>query len=137
MASESAASSWVLADSQVWVEYFSGKDNAYTREADQLLEARRLCMAGPVLYEVLVGVKDEGRRLYLRSQMLELHLLQTTLPVWLQTVRCGLRTVARYPDFPAGDVLIAAHCLTYGCALLARDPHFDVFHELRRHKPGR
>jgi predicted nucleic acid-binding protein len=93
-------------------------------------------MAGPVLLEVLAGVAEEGRRLYLQGRMRQLPFLETTRRAWDQAVLCGVQVADSPRDVPHLDILIAALCLVYDCALLTRDPHFDLFPKLRRHKPG-
>ncbi len=124
----------VVVDSHLWVEYFARKENTYTEAIGRLARQGRLMQVGPVVYEVLVGPKDEGERNYLLGCLRALPLLPTREDVWLRAARLGAQAAARNNRVPTSDVLIAAHCIVHRCALFTRDAHFDVFGELKRHR---
>jgi predicted nucleic acid-binding protein len=124
----------VLVDSHLWVEFLSGKRNRRAAEVERLLRADAVCVAGPILYELLLGPRTEAQREYLGSRLGALPFIETTRPVWLCAVRLGRLPSAISRQVPPSDVLIAAHCHVYDCALFTGDAHFDVFPELRRHR---
>lgn len=124
----------VVVDSHLWVEFLSRKLNSSTQEVERLIRARAVVLVGPVLYEVLIGPRQEGQRQYLASRLRALPLLETNEAVWLQAVELGRMHGAIARQVPASDVLIAAHCEVYGCALFSRDRHFDAFPDLARHQ---
>jgi predicted nucleic acid-binding protein len=127
----------VLVDSHLWIEYFAGRSNAYCEEVNALLQRNLVCTAGPVLLEVLAGVEEEERRLYLHGRLRKLPYLESSRKVWEQAVLCGVQVAGSPRIVPYLDMLIAALCQVHDCALFTRDPHFDLFPKLRRHQPGR
>jgi predicted nucleic acid-binding protein len=125
----------VVVDSHVWVDFFSGKRNAATQEVERLIRAGEVRLVGPVLYELLVGPRQESHCQYLSSRLRALPWLESTEKVWLRAAAMGRLRSVMVRQVPASDVFIAAHCDVYGCALFTRDSHFDAFPELRRHGP--
>ena len=124
----------VIVDTHLWIEFFSGKANVASTEIARLIKDRRIRLAGPVLYELLVGPRVEGQRQYLQSQLRAFALLDTTETVWLRAIALGRLHAVFARQVPPSDVLIAAHCAVHGCALFTRDSHFDAFPELKRHR---
>jgi len=126
----------VVVDSPLWIEFLSLRRNPDTKEIERLIKADRIRLAGPILYEVLIGPRDEGQRQYLQSRMRAFPMLAASDAVWLKAVELGrLESVAK-KKVPASDVFIAAHAQTYLCALFTRDRHYDVFPGLKRHQAG-
>jgi predicted nucleic acid-binding protein len=124
----------VLVDSHLWVEFLSRKKNRHTAEVERLIRAGRAVLAGPVLFEVLVGPRQEAERQYLLGRMRAFRLLQTTDQVWLKAVTLGrLEGVARR-QVPFSNVLIASHAEVHQVRLFSLDSHFDVFPHVLRHR---
>lgn len=124
----------VVADSHLWIEFLSGKKSRDTEELARLIRSGSVVLAGPIVYEILVGLRREGERQYLQGRLRALDLLPTTDQVWFKAVELGRLEGVATRRVPFSDVLIAAHVDCYGLELFTRDPHFDVFSTLRRHK---
>ena len=123
----------VLVDSHLWIQFFSREKSKDTAEITRLIQSSLVVMAGPILFEVLVGPRREAQRQYLEGCLRALPLLPATERVWSRAVDLGrLRAVAAR-EVPFSDVLIAAHAESHGSSLFSRDPHFDVFPRLKRH----
>ena len=123
----------VIVDSHLWIEFFSRQKSKDTAEVARLIRASAVVMAGPILFEVLVGPRREAQRQYLQGCLRAFPLLPATEHVWSRAVDLGrLRAVASH-EVPFSDVLIAAHAESHGSSLFSRDPHFDVFPRLKRH----
>ncbi len=125
----------VLIDSQLWISFLSGRKNRDSSEVARLIQSRKVLLAGPILFEVLVGPRTTGQRQYLQGRLMAFPLLATTVEVWLKSVELGRLTAVAIREVPFSDVLIAAHAQTQGCKIFTRDSHFDVFPGLRRHVP--
>lgn len=125
----------VLVDSQLWISFLSGRKNRDSVEVARLIRSRKVLLAGPILFEVLVGPRTTGARQYLQGRLMAFPLLTATLEVWLTSVDLGRLPAVAARKVPFSDVVIAAHALAHNCKLFTRDPHFDAFPDLRRHNP--
>src|SRR5262245_23502126 len=124
----------VIVDSHLWVEFLSGEKSRDTAEMAGLIGAKKVLLAGPILYEVLIGPRQEGQRRYLQGRLRAFRLLPATDPVWLKAVELGRLSGVIKRQVPFSDVLIAAHAEVFQIAVFTRDPHFDVFPDLKRHE---
>ena len=125
----------VLVDSHLWIEFLSGEKSRDTREVARVIRAGDVAMAGPILFEVLVGPRRESERQYLQGRLRAFRLLPCTDDVWLRAVKLGRLSGVATRKVPFSDVLIAAHAEVHGVALFTRDRHFDAFPDLDRHRP--
>ena len=124
----------VIVDSHLWIEFFSREKSKDTAEVARLIRTSAILMVGPVLYEVLVGPRREAQRQYLEGCLRAFPVLETTREVWLHMVDLGRLPAVASREIPFSDVLIAAHAESHGSSLFTRDPHFDVFPRLKRHR---
>ena len=135
-AAASAHGSWVVVDSNLWIDHFSGAQNKYVEEVTTLTKQGRACLAGPILYEVLVRIRSPDQRRFIRSRMGRQPILPTTEGVWLRAVELArTESILSDDEYPMADILIAAHCLLHNVPLFTRDSHFDRVSPLRRHYP--
>ncbi len=123
----------VVVDSHLWVEFLSGEESEDTVEVEALIRSRSIVLAGPIVFELLIGPRQEGQRQYLHGRLRAFPMLATTDQVWFKSVELGRLPAVAKRRVPFSDVLIAAHAELHGCALFSRDPHFDVFPHLMRH----
>jgi len=124
----------VLVDSHLWIEFLARKKSRETLEVARLIGGRDVVLAGPVLFEVLIGPRQERQREYLQGRLRAFPLLPATEEVWLRSVDLGRLPGVVSRQVPFSDVLIAAHAEVHGCAVFSEDPHFDVFPRLKRHR---
>ena len=131
MAGEGAG---VIVDSHLWIEFLSGEKTRETAEVGRLIRARRLLLAGPILFEVLIGPRREDHRQFLQGRLRAFRLLETNDLVWFRAVELGRLPGVAVRKVPFSDVLIAAHAEVHHGAVFSNDPHFDVFPDLERHR---
>src|SRR5262245_44918804 len=127
----------VIVDSHLWIEFLSGEKTGDTAEVSRLIRAGTLVLAGPILFEVLVGPRREDQRRYLQSRLRAFPLLETNEQVWSRAVELGRLPGVPAREVPFSDVLIAAHAQVHSAAVFSNDPHFDAFPDLERHRPRR
>jgi len=118
----------------LWIEFFSREKSKDTAEVARLIRTSAVLMVGPVLYEVLVGPRKEAQREYLEGCLRAFSVLETTPDVWQRMVDLGRLPAVAVREIPFSDVLIAAHAESHGSSLFTRDPHFDAFPRLKRHR---
>lgn len=123
----------VLVDSHLWIEFLSREKSRQTAEVGRLIRAGKVVVAGPILFEVLVGPRRESDRQYLQGRLRAFPLLPCTTEVWFRAVELGRVGGVARRKVPFSDVLIAAHAEVHGATVFTRDPHFDVFPNLQRH----
>jgi hypothetical protein len=51
---------WVLADTLIWASFFSKPDSPEKRAVDDLIDADRVVLIGPILAEVLLGFRRKA-----------------------------------------------------------------------------
>jgi len=124
----------VLVDSLLWIEFLSGKENEETAEVERLIRARSVVLAGPIVFEVLVGPRREAQRQYLQGRLRAFRMLATEERVWLRAIELGRLDGVAARKVPFSDILIAAHADHHGCKLFTTNAHFDAFPDLRRHR---
>lgn len=122
----------VVVDTHLWIDLFSGKHTPITKALDRLIVLDRANVIGPIFFEVLIGPKREDHRQYILGRLRKFTFLPTKSEVWHHTVKLGVLPGVFLRNVPDSDVLIAAHCEVYDCALFTRDSHFDVFQNLKR-----
>ncbi|MCB9478694.1 MAG: PIN domain-containing protein [Deltaproteobacteria bacterium] len=124
----------VLVDTSVWIEYFRGRDTPETNALDNLLVEDRADLCGPVLTEIIRGVRA-GREWELTLAMIHgLEYVECTLDDWLDAGWELNELQRRGITVPLADALIARLAIKSGCELLAVDKHFDHFKAVRRFK---
>jgi hypothetical protein len=116
----------ILLDTSVWIEFLRGRHQI----DDELWP--RICTCGPVLQEVMAGLREEPGRDEFGEMLLALPLLQNPVraELYLQAAeiyRSGRRM--GYTIRSSVDCLIAAIALRSGAELMHRDRDF---HQIAR-----
>jgi predicted nucleic acid-binding protein len=121
----------IVADSGVWIDLFTGRENGATAALERLLTDghAQLVLPDLVLFEVLRGFRTEGDLRIARSLLGRLaiastggeHLAQAAADHYRQLRRLGL-TVRN-----GIDCLIATFCIEQGFALLHRDRDYGAY----------
>ena len=118
----------ILVDTSVWVDYFGGRDTPETRQVVQMLEREEdLCICGPILTEVLQGIRHESD--FLRTKQCFGYLIY--LPIGQKTY---LRAADLYREARKHgetirktiDCIIAACAIQHSVPLLENDTDFDA-----------
>lgn len=123
----------IVVDTHLWIEFLGRKANKSTAQIGRLIDLERVRLVGPVLYEVLVGIRNEGQRQFVRSILLAIPMLDASAQVWVTASELGRRPVVISRHVPISDIQIAAHCEVHNCLLFSRDAHFNLFPKLRRY----
>jgi predicted nucleic acid-binding protein len=124
----------VIVDSRRRIEFLSGEKSKAAAEVARIIRSGDLHLAGPILFEVLIGPRTEGQRRYLQGRLRASPLVPTTEEVWFRAIELGRLEGVAARKVPFSDVLIAAHADVHGCELFSTDPHFDAFPDLSRHR---
>ena len=72
----------VLVDTSVWVEYLRNGQNQMAEELDDLLSAGRVAICGPVIAEILSGIKSPRHFTELENRLSALDDLEPPDDIW-------------------------------------------------------
>jgi predicted nucleic acid-binding protein len=123
----------ILADTCIWIEYFRGK-TPVSLELEKLIKKGRVVISGPVLYELLQGVKNKKDAELIKQSLLALPNLDVSLETWSQAGDLFFELRRQGVTLPPSDVLLATIALENHCLLFTKDTHFDHIPKVSRYK---
>ncbi len=115
----------VLVDTGAWIEYFRVGETAVSRTLDGLLRGERVWTCGPVLLELLQGVRSEGDRAAVMGALGSLEYLELGPQIWVRAAGLASALRGRGRQVPHSDLLIAALALEHKLHVLTADRHFE------------
>ena len=117
-----------LVDTSVWVDFFRGV--ASIKELLMKLLARdRIFTAGPVLFELLQGIKSSEEREQVKEALLSVNFLEISPEDWEGATLISRELRSKGITIPMTDLLLAQLAKTHDLEIISLDPHFD-------HVPG-
>lgn len=117
---------WVLIDTSAWVHALrpDGLPKFKQRVQNLLLEGRA-AVCEIVILELLGGARTEREYRELQEDLAALEQFSITQVVWRQSYHLAHDLRAKGISIPPADQLIASVAMTYQCALLHHDKHYD------------
>ena len=114
----------VLPDTCAWIDYFRPGDGALASALDKALRHGSVYTCGPVVFELVQGVRTESEKSALLEALGSLEYCEIDPRIWITAG--GLASVLRRRGrtLPFSDTLIAAVAIERGLALLTDDKHF-------------
>ena len=125
--------SLVLVDTCIWVPLFNRPQSAEKRVFDELLDADRAALVGPIIAEILRGFQLDAQANYVASLLHGVRYLQTTRDDWERTAQLGRRLAASANRLSLSDLVIAAVAERIDAEVYSSDPHCDLFSSLKRY----
>ncbi len=113
----------ILVDTSVWADFFRGKEPAASR-MDDLLEADEVALAGPIVTELLRGVRSPKARVELEAALAGCHLLSEPSDLWRDAGLLGAAAGKKGHTVKTIDLLIATYAIAHDIALLTLDSDF-------------
>ena len=125
-----------IVDTSVWIEYFKNNPDV-TPFVDQGLLAGTVFMVGPVLSELLQGVKSKKELEKLTDCIDAVPFMESRFEDWQLAGLLAYKLRKRGITIPLTDLFIAALSLNSGASLFTYDHHFDYIPEvvLRKERP--
>ena len=119
----------VLVDTCVWSKVLrrDNPDPGLSRQLRELILANRVVLIGPVLQEVLSGVKNRKEFALLREYFISFDSLSLTEDVYVRAAEYYNLCKAHGINGGHTDFLICAIVAGYGCALFTVDADFRMF----------
>lgn len=115
----------ILIDTSAWIDFFRNQSGAVGDIVATLIERDQAVMTGPVLAELLQGLKSRQEIHTLRELFDVLPYIETSRRDWEQTGDLLRKLRQRGIIVPLTDALIANVAKRTGCAVLTLDRHFE------------
>jgi tRNA(fMet)-specific endonuclease VapC len=113
----------ILVDTSAWVEFFRNR-NPVADKVGTLLESNRAALAGPILTELLRGVRSVKERAHLTELLDGCHWLAQPADLWVHAGELGAMARKKGKTVKTLDLLIASYALQHNAPLLTTDADF-------------
>jgi len=125
----------ILIDTCIWAEFFSKSKSSRKQATSELIRRDRAAMIGPVLAEILMGLRRDEHADWVASSLEGLHFFELTWSDWREAARLHRELAVLGHQLPLTDVTLAHVAMRNDCAVYTTDPHFDVISDLKRYSP--
>lgn len=115
----------ILIDTSAWIDFFRNQSGAVGDIVATLIEREQAVMTGPVLAELLQGLKSRQESNTLRELFAVLPYLEVSRRDWEKSGDLLRKLRQRGITVPLTDALIASVAKRTGCAVLTLDRHFE------------
>ena len=88
--------------------FFAKPNSAEKRAVDDLIDADRVVLVGPILAEVLVGFRREEQSQWAASRLKMAHWIDITWDDWSFAATLGRRIAAATSGVPLTDLVVSA-----------------------------
>ncbi len=112
-----------IADTTVWIEYFKQKEKVVDF-IDKALDTGSLAITGPIITELLQGIKSADESAMILSCIDAVPNIETSAHVWINAGLLSNELRKQGVTLPLADVLIAAIAKENDLIILTYDKHF-------------
>ncbi len=113
-----------LVDTSVWIDFFRGV--ASVKELLTKLIARdRVFTAGPVIFELLQGIRSSEEREQVKEALLSMNFLDITPEDWEGAALISRELRSKGITIPMTDLLLAQLAKAHDLEIISLGPHFD------------
>ena len=117
----------VLVDTSVWIDFFQSPDAHTTTILSSLIkDHNRVMLCGPVIQEILQGIRSKKSYELARERLLKFPFVSTDRDTWLLAAALYHELRAKGVTLPSMDVTISAIAIQNDMPLFARDTHFET-----------
>ena len=131
---ETGKADGVLPDTCIWIEFFRNGRSEGAETIDRLLRTDSVYTCGPVLYELLQGIRSAGEKSAVLDNMSGVEYVEVARDTWVIAAALSQELRASGTTIPLSDIIIAALCLQHGLAIYTEDSHFNSIHDLKHYK---
>ena len=126
-------SSGTLVDTSVWIDFFRGAPSI-KNSLEKLIARDEIFTAGPVLYELLQGVRLPEEKKQVREALLSTNYLEITSNDWEEAALLSSTLRAQGIILPMTDILIGHLAKARNLEVISFDPHFDQIPGIKHRK---
>lgn len=113
-----------MVDTSVWIEYFKNKEEI-SSIVDDLIDKDLICVTGPVIAELIQGVKTEKELKLLNMYIDAIPYEPCKNDDWVNAGVISYNLRKKGMTIPLTDMLIAAVSIRCGARIFTFDRHFD------------
>ncbi len=113
-----------LVDTSVWIDFFRGVKSIKDL-LTKLILRDRVFTAGPVLFELLQGIRSPEEREQVKEALLSVNFLDMTPDDWEGAALLSRELRSRGVTIPMTDLLLAQLAKAHDLEIISLDPHFD------------
>jgi predicted nucleic acid-binding protein len=125
--------SGTLVDTSVWIDFFRGVPSIKIA-LEKLIARDEIFTAGPILYELLQGVRLPEEKKQVKESLLSTNYLEITANDWEEAALLSSTLRAQGITLPMTDILIGHLAKTRNLEVISFDPHFDQIPGVRHRK---
>ena len=100
-----------------------------------LLRLDRVALVGPVVAEVLLGIRRRDQADWIASRLKVAHYVEADWDDWRSAAELGRELAAHGNQLPLSDLLLAIVARNLDASVYSTDPHFDLVPDLKRFWP--
>ena len=126
-------SSGTLVDTSVWIDFFRGAPSIKLA-LEKLIARDEIFTAGPILYELLQGVRLPEERKQVKEALLSTNYLEITSNDWEVAALLSSTLRAQGITLPMTDILIGHLAEVRNLEVISFDPHFDQIPGIKHRK---
>jgi len=123
-----------IVDTSVWIDFFKGVSSVKV-VLEKLISQDRVFMSGPILFELLQGIKSREEKEQVKEALLSIPYLEIAPRDWEGAASLARELRARGITLPMTDLLIAQLAKTNNLEVISFDLHFDQISGLIHRKP--
>jgi predicted nucleic acid-binding protein len=126
---------WVFVDTCIWASFFSKPGSPEKSAVDDLIDADRVALVGPIVAEVLLGFRRKSQADWAASRLRYAHYSAVDWDDWRNAAELGRELAAKRHRLPLTDLVVAAVVRRLNAYVYSNDPHFDAIPDLKRYRP--
>lgn len=126
---------WVFVDTCIWASFFAKPSSPEKRAVDDLLDADRVALVGPLVAEILLGFRRKDQADWVASRLRLAHYVEATWDDWRAGADLGRALAAKGHRLPLSDLVVATVPKRLDAHVYSTDPDFDVIDDLKRFEP--
>ncbi len=114
----------VLPDTCAWIDYFRPGTTPLGQALEKALKSEAVFICGPVIYELVQGVRSEKEQALLRSVLNALPFLEMNEALWIKAGRLSANLRKEGKTIPFSDIIIAVLSMEKNLDVMTVDEHF-------------
>ncbi|MCH8042710.1 MAG: PIN domain-containing protein [Planctomycetes bacterium] len=126
---------WVFIDTCIWASFFTKPSSLEKQAIDDLIDADRAALIGPIVAEVLLGFRRKDQADWIASRLRFAHFTDILWNDWRAAADMGREMAAKGHRLPLTDLIVATVAKRVDAYVYTTDPHFDLISDLKRHQP--
>jgi len=126
-------SSGTLVDTSVWIDFLRGAPSIKLA-LEKLIARDEIFTAGPILYELLQGVRLPEEKKQVKEALLSTNYLEITSNDWEEAALLSSTLRAQGITLPTTNILIGHLAKARNLEVISFDPHFDQIPGIKHRK---